>query len=115
MSGSTLTSLTAGDLVISVVGDDQNTGTLTLDQASPIYLQELTTSGSLVGTMVLPQTTMVVNGVTEYAVSGEYGSALSIGTPAIPAGTMCGTSSTTTISCGAHATPEPLGSSSARA
>jgi len=75
MSGSTLTSFTAGDLVISVVGDVQNTGTLSLDQASPIYLQELTTSGTLVGTMVLPQTTMVVNGVTEYGISGEYGSA----------------------------------------
>ncbi|MDR3537262.1 MAG: Hint domain-containing protein [Acetobacteraceae bacterium] len=77
MSGTTgtLTAFTAGDLVISVVGDVENTGTLTLDQASPIYLEELTASGTVVGDMILPQATVVVNGVTEYAISGEYGSA----------------------------------------
>jgi autotransporter passenger strand-loop-strand repeat protein len=74
MSG-TLTAFTAGDLVLSVVGNVNNTGTLTLDQASPIYLEELTTSGSIVGQLILPQATTVVNGVTEYGISGEYGSA----------------------------------------
>jgi autotransporter passenger strand-loop-strand repeat protein len=70
-----LSGFTAGDLVISLVGDVANNGTYTLDQASPIFLQELTTSGTIVGTMVLPQETTVVNGVTEYGISGEYGSA----------------------------------------
>lgn len=74
MSGN-LTAFTAGDLVVSEVGDVENNGTFSLDQASPIFLQELTTSGTVVGTMVLPQTTSVVNGTTEYAISGEYGSA----------------------------------------
>ena len=74
MSGSPRMSFTAGDLVIDVVGNVQNTGTLTLDQPSPIDLQELTTTGSLVGTVLLPQLTTVVNGVTQHAVSGEYGS-----------------------------------------
>jgi autotransporter passenger strand-loop-strand repeat protein len=71
----TLTAFTAGDLVISVYGDGDDTGTYTLDQAAPIVLEELTTSGTVVGQMVLPQTTTVVNGVTENAISGEYGSA----------------------------------------
>lgn len=74
-TGGTLTAFTAGDLVVSLVGDVENNGTYTLDQASPIFLQELTTSGTVVGTMVLPQATTVVNGVTEYGISGEYGSA----------------------------------------
>ncbi|AHK70464.1 Hint domain-containing protein [Gluconobacter oxydans] len=71
---STLKSFTEGDLVISVVGDGDGSGTYTDNQASPITLEEITTTGEVVGTMVLPQTTTVVDGVTEYAVSGEYGS-----------------------------------------
>lgn len=71
---STLKSFTEGDLVISVVGDGDGSGTYTDNQASPITLEEITTTGEVVGTMVLPQTTTVVEGVTEYAVSGEYGS-----------------------------------------
>lgn len=71
---STLKSFTEGDLVISVVGDGDGSGTYTDNQASPITLEEITTTGEVVGTMVLPQTTTMVDGVTEYAVSGEYGS-----------------------------------------
>ena len=41
MSG-TLTSFTPGDLVISVYGAANGTGTYTLDQASAITLEELT-------------------------------------------------------------------------
>ncbi|MCB8877104.1 Hint domain-containing protein [Acidisoma silvae] len=74
----TLTSFLAGDLVISVVGDVNNSGTYTDNQATPIALEELSldgvTSATIVGEMVLPQTTTVVNGTTEYAISGEYGS-----------------------------------------
>lgn len=64
----------AGDLVISIVGDGDGSGTYSDNQATPITLEEITTTGSVVGTMVLPQTTTVVNGTTEYAISGEYGS-----------------------------------------
>src|ERR1700751_1242469 len=76
MSGTNeaLTAFTAGDLVISVVGDDDGSGNYTDNQAAPIVLEEITTTGSVVGQMVLPQTTTVVNGVTENAISGEYGS-----------------------------------------
>ena len=70
----TLTAFTAGDLVISVVGDSDGSGTYTDNQASPITLDEVTTSGSIVGELVLPQTTTTVDGTTEYAISGEYGS-----------------------------------------
>ncbi|MCB8882165.1 Hint domain-containing protein [Acidisoma cellulosilytica] len=73
-----LTAFTAGDLVISVVGDVNNSGTYTDNQATPIALEELsldgTASASIVGELVLPQTTTVENGTTEYAISGEYGS-----------------------------------------
>ena len=71
----TLTAFTAGDLVISIYGDGAGTGSYTLDQAAPIVLEELTTTGTIVGDMILPQTTTVVNGVTQYGISGEYGSA----------------------------------------
>jgi hypothetical protein len=71
---SSLSSFTSGDLVISIVGNGANTGTYTDNQATPITLEELTTSGTVVGQLVLPQQTTVVNGTTEYAVSGEYGS-----------------------------------------
>lgn len=64
----------AGDLVVSIVGDGDGSGTYTDNQATPITLEEITTTGSIVGIMVLPQTTTIVNGTTEYAISGEYGS-----------------------------------------
>jgi autotransporter passenger strand-loop-strand repeat protein len=77
MSGTStnLTAFTAGDLVISVYGDGNDSGDYALNQAAPITLDELTTTGTEVGQLVLPQVTTVVNGVTEYGVSGEYGSA----------------------------------------
>ena len=66
-----------GDLVISIEG--QANGALTLDQAGPIVLQEFTHNGtssaSSVGQLALPQTATTINGVTNYAVSGEFGSA----------------------------------------
>jgi hypothetical protein len=65
---------TAGDLVISVYGDGADDGTYGDNQASPIVLEEVTTSGSVVTSMALPEETEVVNGTTEYAISGEYGS-----------------------------------------
>ncbi len=71
---STISAFTPGDLVISISGDGAGTGSYGDNQAAPITLEELTTSGTIVGILVLPQTTMVVNGVTEYAISGEYGS-----------------------------------------
>ena len=70
----TLTSFTEGDIVISISGDGAGTGTYGDNQASPLTLEELTPDGAVVGQMVLPQTTTVVDGVTEYAVSAEYGS-----------------------------------------
>ena len=71
---SNLTAFTAGDLVISISGDGDGSGAYTDNQASAITLAEVTTSGAAVGTLVLPQTTTIVNGTTEYAISGEYGS-----------------------------------------
>ncbi|MDR3530449.1 MAG: Hint domain-containing protein [Rhodopila sp.] len=70
----TLTAFTAGDLVISISGNGDGSGPYGDNQASPIVLEEITTSGTIVGQMVLPQTTTIVNGTTEYAISGEYGS-----------------------------------------
>jgi autotransporter passenger strand-loop-strand repeat protein len=70
----TLTSFTAGDLVIGISGDGDGSGTYTDNQATPITLEEVTTSGAAVGQLVLPQTTTTVDGTTEYAISGEYGS-----------------------------------------
>jgi autotransporter passenger strand-loop-strand repeat protein len=77
MSGTNtnLTAFTVGDLVISVYGDGADNGNYTLNQAAPVVLDELTTAGTEVGQLVLPQVTTVVNGVTEYGISGEYGSA----------------------------------------
>jgi hypothetical protein len=76
MSGTTDTTdfFTAGDLVISISGDGAGTGLYGDNQASPIELEEVTTSGTRVTQMELPQTTTVVDGVTENAISGEYGS-----------------------------------------
>ena len=70
----TLSSFTQGDLVISVYGNGDGSGTYSDNQAAPITLQEVTTSGTSVGQLVLPQTTTTVNGVTNSAISGEYGS-----------------------------------------
>ena len=69
------TAFAAGDLVLSVYGDGAGTGAYGLDQAAPITLEEVTTSGTYVGELVLPETTSVVNGKTQNAISGEYGSA----------------------------------------
>ena len=66
---------TPGNLVISVYGDGSGSGNYTLDQAAPITLDQITTSGTIVSQTVLPETTTNSNGVTENAISGEYGSA----------------------------------------
>ncbi len=72
---STSLDFTDGDLVISAVGDGASTGSYTDNQASPIVLEEITTAGAIVAAMELPQTTTTnANGVTENAISGEYGS-----------------------------------------
>jgi hypothetical protein len=71
---------TPGDLVISVYGDGDGSGSYADNAASPITLDEVTTtaapSGTLqtVGQLVLPQTQTTANGITNYAISGEYGS-----------------------------------------
>jgi hypothetical protein len=63
---------TPGDLVISVYGDGAagDTTTYTDNEASPITLDEITTTGTQVGQIVLPQTTSGGNN----AISGEFGS-----------------------------------------
>ena len=61
---------TAGDLVISVYGNGDGSGPYTDNQATPITLQEITTSGAAVGQIVLPQSASGANA----AISGEYGS-----------------------------------------
>jgi hypothetical protein len=65
-----ISSFTPGDLVISVYGDGDGSGTYGDNQASPITLQELTTVGAAVGQLVLPQTGSGANS----PISGEYGS-----------------------------------------
>jgi hypothetical protein len=69
---------TPGDLVVSVEGNGSNTGSYTDNQAAPLTLDEFlvngTSSASLAGSLELSQSTQVVSGVTQYAVSGEYGS-----------------------------------------
>ena len=71
---STITTFTPGDLVISLYGDASGGGAYGDNQASPITLEELTTSGTVVGQLVLPQASSTSNGVTESVISGEYGS-----------------------------------------
>lgn len=61
---------TSNDLVLSIYGD----GVVPHNAAAPIVLQQITTSGVRDGALVLPQATTTVNGVTQYAISGEYGS-----------------------------------------
>ena len=63
-----------GDLVVSVYGDGNNDGTYADNQASPIVLEDISTSGTVGAKLVLPQTASTVNGVAENAISGEYGS-----------------------------------------
>ena len=66
-----------GDLVISIVGDGApgDATNYTDNQASPITLEDISTSGVVNGTLVLPQTASTnAQGVTESAISGEYGS-----------------------------------------
>ncbi len=70
----TPTAYTQGDLVVSLYGDGDGSGTYGDNQASPLVLDELTTAGAVVFSQTLPQTTTVVNGVTENAFSAEYGS-----------------------------------------
>jgi autotransporter passenger strand-loop-strand repeat protein len=70
----TAAAFTPGNLVISISGDGAGSGVVGDNQASPITLEQITTSGAFVSQLVLPQTTTVVNGVTENAISGEFGS-----------------------------------------
>lgn len=70
----TAAAFTAGNLVVSISGNGDGSGAYGDNQASPITLEQLTTNGTIVSQMVLPQTTTTVNGVTEYVISGEYGS-----------------------------------------
>jgi hypothetical protein len=65
----------AGDLVISVSGNGNNSGTYGDNQASPIVLDDVTTSGTIKSQLTLPQNNFTnSNGVLNYAISGEYGS-----------------------------------------
>ena len=65
----------AGDLVLSVYGDGNGGGTYTDNQASPIVLRDVTTSGSFVDQLVLPQASFLGStGTPNSAISGEYGS-----------------------------------------
>lgn len=64
-----------GDLVVSVYGQVDGSGAYAADNvASPIFLQQITTTGALAGGFVLPQVGSMVNGVFQNAISGEYGS-----------------------------------------
>lgn len=65
---------TAGDLVLSVYGNGDGSGSYGDNQASPIVLREITTTGSFVSQITLPQTSFYQNGVLNSAISGEYGS-----------------------------------------
>lgn len=67
-----------GDLVVSLSGRAApgDTTAYTDNQATPLTLDDLSTSGTVKGTLVLPQTTVAgANGSpTQYAFSAEYGS-----------------------------------------
>ncbi len=65
---------TPGNLVISISGDGDGSGIYGDNQGTPMVLEQITTSGSYVSQLVMPQATTVVNGVTEYVISSEYGS-----------------------------------------
>ncbi len=68
----------AGDLVVSVEGGngagDNQAAPLTLDDVHLNSGNPTGAAASVTNTLVLPQSTSVVNSVTQYAVSGEYGS-----------------------------------------
>ena len=64
-----------GDLVISVYGNVNGSGVVGDNQASPIELEDVTTSGSFVDGLTLPQASFVdAEGVANSVISGEYGS-----------------------------------------
>jgi len=64
-----------GDLVLSVYGNGNQSGTYGDNQASPIVLRDVTTSGSFVDQLVLPQSSFIgASGTLNSAISGEYGS-----------------------------------------
>lgn len=64
-----------GDLVLSVYGNGNQSGTYGDNQASPIVLRDVTTSGSFVDQLVLPQASFIgASGTLNFAISGEYGS-----------------------------------------
>jgi len=76
-SAGAITTLTPGDLVVSVEGNGvfgATSGSYTDNQAAPLSLfqfaQTGTTSATYAGSLVLPQT----NSGANYAISGEYGS-----------------------------------------
>lgn len=61
---------TPGNLVISIYGNGDGSGPYTDNEAAPITLREVTTTGATVGQIVLPQT----SSGGQSAISGEYGS-----------------------------------------
>lgn len=64
-----------GDLVLSIYGNGDNSGSYRDNQASPIVLRDVTTAGSFVAQLVLPQAGFVAaNGSKNSAIAGEYGS-----------------------------------------
>ena len=65
---------TPGSLVVSLVGNVNGSAPYTDNQATPIKLQSMTTAGVLGSSLVLSQASTVVDGRTQSAVSGEYGS-----------------------------------------
>ena len=70
----TAAAFTPGNLVISISGDGDGSGSYGDNQASPMTLEQITTSGSIVSQVVMFETTTTADGVTEYAISSEYGS-----------------------------------------
>lgn len=65
----------AGDLVLSIYGNGDQSGAYGDNQASPIVLRDVTTSGSFVSQLTLPQVSFHgAGGVLNSAISGEYGS-----------------------------------------
>ncbi|MFG5117285.1 Ig-like domain-containing protein [Methylorubrum sp. POS3] len=59
-----------GNLVLSIYGNGDGSGEYDDNAATPIVLQQVTTSGTFVNQIVLPQATIGANSV----ISGEYGS-----------------------------------------
>lgn len=71
----TAQAFSAGDLVLSVYGNGAGTGVVADNQASPITLMDVTTSGTFVSNLVLPQSSFTdASGVLNSVISGEYGS-----------------------------------------